>query len=770
MTFRSARLAFCLGVTAGAAALLWSAAPALADGSWSVAPTTLDFGTVTAAPLGQVTLTFTLTNPDPKYYVLFDIEQAGAPSRVVEVSRNPGNSTPDCATMVGASATCTQKVYFRPSEPGHYSFTFVIKGGLQQPGGLIYTTHTVTVKGVAVAAGTTTTKAPGPKPPPAPKTEAKEKRITTLRLLFDERIADEKHRLRAEIHDADLTKTAIEARMREQWVRLSDAIGEQEATLAAKAEVEAGLVATKKQLEAIAAEELTVPTAVRPLAARRDKLAAEVARLNGLVLGGNDGLLPQLASTQAQLDRAQQQLDAKLPARTGLAADRAKLVAELDRLDQRLLALSKQELRANTERELAEKAVSRAVTRRAELDAELTGAAQKLAALDFSLNDVEVEADGKVVYDAQLNTPFKELEDLNAEIASGHAALTRLNSLREHVTDAFLSAQDATIASRTRLAAAIMDVAEKKAAIDFAYNAYDVIKAGFKGGLVGAVTETGKKVVETLVSTYVIPSPSGIEAGSIEAEFNDRYDAKLKESISKPNLTKVGVERVLKETLSKAGKDALNQRLGPLIFVKVYGTVPAIYGEAGGRIATQTQGVVLRLVREQLARQEEAAIQKKLAQLIELQKGVNLKSLSLSKLGAGLLKDATKVLAKAAVDTIERDAWYDYFAADVNARATFPLWQLVTEDYWDEFEAYQELLLKKQKLLQGYDPGSGMRVVIDSKFSESAALKVVLEVVEGEKPVTLHVVLSDREATPVGGYKYTLAAKGLPAAVTVEVR
>ena len=122
------------------------------------------------------------------------------------------------------------------------------------------------------------------------------------------------------------------------------------------------------------------------------------------------------------------------------------------------------------------------------------------------------------------------------------------------------------------------------------------------------------------------------------------------------------------------------------------------------------------------------------------------------------------------VDTIERDAWYDYFAADVDARAYFPVWQVVTDDYWDEFDTYQQLLAKKQKLIQGYDPASGMRVVVDSKFSDSVALKVVLAVEQGERPVTLHVALSDRQATPVGSYKYTAAANGRPAGVTVEVR
>jgi hypothetical protein len=39
----------------------------------------------------------------------------------------------------------------------------------------------------------------------------------------------------------------------------------------------------------------------------------------------------------------------------------------------------------------------------------------------------------------------------------------------------------------------------------------------------------------------------------------------------------VGLERVVKETLTKEGKDALNRKIGTLVFEKVYGSVPPLY-------------------------------------------------------------------------------------------------------------------------------------------------------------------------------------------------
>jgi hypothetical protein len=140
----------------------------------------------------------------------------------------------------------------------------------------------------------------------------------------------------------------------------------------------------------------------------------------------------------------------------------------------------------------------------------------------------------------------------------------------------------------------------------------------------------------------------------------------------------------------------------------------------------------------------------------------------------GLLKDASKVVVKAAIDTIEREAWYDYFAADVVSRAYFPLWQLATNNYWEAYEGYQSLLAQKAKLIEGYDPATGTRIVLNKPFSSSAALEIFLDVVQppGSPPVQLHVLVGGQTASPAGRNKYRLSAADIATSggvVTLEV-
>ena len=165
MAFRATRVVSLLVMAAGAGgAALLAAGPAAADGSWSVAPTKLAFGKVVAATAGWVTppphLEFTITNPDPKWYVIVELTAPYNSSSPIRLSANPGNSTPDCSTIIDAGATCTQRVIFGPTVPGHFTETFTLKGTIQAGA---TTTMTVTVTGDAVAPGTTkpAAKAPG---------------------------------------------------------------------------------------------------------------------------------------------------------------------------------------------------------------------------------------------------------------------------------------------------------------------------------------------------------------------------------------------------------------------------------------------------------------------------------------------------------------------------------------------------------------------------------------------------------------------------------
>ena len=65
-------------------------------------------------------------------------------------------------------------------------------------------------------------------------------------------------------------------------------------------------------------------------------------------------------------------------------------------------------------------------------------------------------------------------------------------------------------------------------------------------------------------------------------EFNSDFDAKLTNAYLSGVAIKAGEERAVKQVVSKNAKDALNKKIGTLVFEKVYGTVPSLYEQAAG--------------------------------------------------------------------------------------------------------------------------------------------------------------------------------------------
>jgi hypothetical protein len=143
------------------AVILSTAGPALADGSWSVAPLNLDFGSTTWSPgsTPPPRLNFTITNSDPSKYLVVAIDKnvAGGPDTggPINYEHKVVNDQAMCANeQIGPGGTCTQNVIFSPTTSGHFTMTFVITGSLQ---GVAAGSQSVTVTGDATAVGTTTT-------------------------------------------------------------------------------------------------------------------------------------------------------------------------------------------------------------------------------------------------------------------------------------------------------------------------------------------------------------------------------------------------------------------------------------------------------------------------------------------------------------------------------------------------------------------------------------------------------------------------------------
>ena len=156
-----------------AAVIVFPIGAAKADGLWSVSEKTLDFGSTTWTP-GRTTpptLQFTITNSDPKNYLLVEITQTtDERTSQIRYERKPVNDQAICTTLIGSGGSCTQNVIFSPTTLGHHTATFLISGSLQ---GAPATTETLTIDGDSVAIGATPTPKSSATPKPTSTKPAK---------------------------------------------------------------------------------------------------------------------------------------------------------------------------------------------------------------------------------------------------------------------------------------------------------------------------------------------------------------------------------------------------------------------------------------------------------------------------------------------------------------------------------------------------------------------------------------------------------------------
>ncbi|HXW78949.1 MAG TPA: hypothetical protein VEJ84_05595, partial [Acidimicrobiales bacterium] len=296
-------------------------------------------------------------------------------------------------------------------------------------------------------------------------------------------------------------------------------------------------------------------------------------------------------------------------------------------------------------------------------------------------------------------------------------------------------------------------------------NLIDVIKAAKNGGLIGATTETLKKVAETLIKEYAVEGGPGQYASKGAVEFNQDFGAKLTNAYLGKLALKTGVERLIKETVSKKGKDALNKQIGTLVFQKVYGSVPSLYQQAAGQLVAAANPSVAEI------KQIQAAVDQKAAQFVSLggsyegqpvkaAKGMGVK---IGDLATTILKDVAKNSLKAHFDAQEQQAWIAYFEQEIIARTYFPLYQAITDQYWSVYDAYNSLLNQKAELLQGYNSVGDARTTLDDYFPANASLLVGLLGIIYPSPTPLvKVLIGGVAATPWTGTEYVLNSASLP--------
>ena len=335
--------------------------------------------------------------------------------------------------------------------------------------------------------------------------------------------------------------------------------------------------------------------------------------------------------------------------------------------------------------------------------------------------------------------------------------LAELGAQRKSATKLVLDARTEALAAGKTLADTIMSVAYKNAGVDFAFNAYDVVRAATKTGILGAASETLKKAGEKIVEYVADNDKTGSK------ELNDRYNFHLKEAFDSGTVLKTAEQRLAKDTISKPLKDKLNQSLVSKLFMKLY---PDVRLPAGGLPAPQAPTNVAERFRAFIK-----SFSDRRRHLENLQKGIakpwsslkNAKSFGRD-LVSGFLKDASKNVAKAYFSAQEEEAWAVYFEKQIAAAMYYPLWQAASSEYWDALDSYNGLLDRKAELLEGYSEKMKTRTTLDEKFPKSARLRITLKV---ERPagtaglVDVAVLVGGKHAAHTGGYTYELAAAGL---------
>jgi hypothetical protein len=520
---------------------------------------------------------------------------------------------------------------------------------------------------------------------------------------------------------------------------------------------------TADKLRALQNQKPPIPKGLLALANQKSSLEKEIPKLEDRLAKRSAGnpsqdlspLISELETAKATLERINQLMAERMPPPPDTSAPQAALKRELQQLDDAAFQLEKDKAHADSELAFAEAGLQSAANTRSELFAKLVELGEQLTGLDALVLEITANAGGKRIFTAENKGDFSELKDLKSEIADMRQLLQESNAARQQARSEFLGASYEAVQALERVQHAIWKTAYTKVAIDFAYQMYDVAKAGANGGPVGALAEATKKIAENLTSEVLdyagFKMSGGVDPNSIEAEFNTQFGANLKEPLSPQQLTQAALTRGIKDSAFRLMKEKFNKGLGARLAGE---RLCAASGELAHYAELAATGDTLRRLSTKWD------IMKK--QVDELKTG----KYKLAKLGENVLKDASKTVLKAAADAIEREAWIDYFEKDIIARTYYPLYASNTYLYWKIYDQYNDLLKKEADLEEGFNPKCSFRTYYSASFARSATILVNLKV---ERPrqegkiVEFKLKLGNIEMSPSGGDTFTTTGAALQA-------
>jgi uncharacterized coiled-coil DUF342 family protein len=525
---------------------------------------------------------------------------------------------------------------------------------------------------------------------------------------------------------------------------------------------------SKRFVKAVIGAIEDLPSGLRSKLQARESLEETIDRLKAAILqakkNGDEARVAQLRKSLNRTENQLAEIDKALRGRTGNVDEAMDhYVKKMRKLQGDLFELSEKLIDARKDRSETDEKLKRKLGRQTELGAELLALQQRLLSLNFEVEKVSVDTGGSKIFEAEFKGPYDELEQVNADLAELEPLLDGLKQRREEAREDFLGAHRDARRALARVTEVIHSNALLKAGIDTIDYAYDVSKGFGQGGPIGALGAALKKGLEGLPGVL---KDINSDWGATElTKFDQQYASDVTDGLARGSekaLDKVNdlaVSRVVKDTLGKPLKDAFNA--GFLAFyTKIYDDVPDFYKRGGGAMpGSTTSGVVKKLV-DRLKTYQKWSKTRGQA-LNKLWKRPKMGGLA--DITKGFIKDLTKAAAKSYLDSRERDAWEEYFEAELFAAGFRPLWLIAHRKYWEADDALQGLKAKKARLMRGYDPNDGTKKTLDLQFANGSFLTIALTV-DGPtsgSPPDLEVRVGGRKATPTGGHAYTVSTSGL---------
>lgn len=594
--------------------------------------------------------------------------------------------------------------------------------------------------------------------------------IGTAQLAGLERVRELEAEDRAQVGSLDKEKEALAALLPKQRELLATDEVVVTSLDAAVTTLQAKIAQTRSFVAQISSAEKKLPPAVQELLASRDTIGENISQTQDQILAaqqaGNTAQVKALQQTLAAEQAVLADRDRQLAGKDGtvdVLVD--KWMTELRRLQGQLFTAQSGQARAEFQLGQDLVALQDSSTRQDSVDNQLLDLNQSLTNLDFDLQNVAVDADGRAVFGAKFTSPYAQVESWNALIAAIKSYEPEAEAARKTTLAQYKTAEMASISALQTIENTIRSNSYKKAGVDAAFYAWDLAWAASKGGVAGLGTELAKKAVDAAIGlvTYSLDKEGGA------TEFNKGYSASLSQVMGSAGpaflppgkALKVALERLVKDATLKPAKDALNYQIGKNIINKVLRETPALYLQGISSPPSLAGFSAARFVQE--AKTFWNGFRNTGLQLNNLVKTTKFSD-RVKDLGVGVLKDISKATLKAYIDTSEQLAWSDYFYKEVVAQTYFPLWQLASNDYWEVEDALQGAETSRDMLEEGYDPSTGTKVGLDVPFQSGASLTVVLAVVRSATataPLHIGVSIAGASASPSGDLHYARSSSGL---------